>query len=541
MVTTHTSVFASSGVQFAETLAFDKLLIDYINDNELLKEFYEFDDSNEGVKNRINSYKNIRIDRNLLSRNLLQQYRIIKDIPQIVLENIDSLKSEKTFTISTGHQLNIFSGPLYVFYKLVSAINMAKHFKQLYPEYNFVPVYWMAAEDHDMEEISVLYLFGKEIRWNSEWKGMSGGAPVKDLEPVISEVESVFGNSEFAGTLKDMIRDAYTTSDNLADATRKWTNALFGRYGLVIVDGNDASLKERFSDVMIDELQGGTSFKIVNESTENLKKHYHLQVNPREINLFYTGDNFRSRIVKDEHHFKVLDSEKSFSEEEILNEVKNHPEKFSPNVVLRPLYQESILPNIIYTGGPAEIAYWLELKSVFNHYYVPMPVLFMRSSAMVIDANTNSLLQKYSINQSDIFKPVDELIREFIDTIDGVETKSIMDLLSTQMDDLSKEAASYDPTLRATVESEKQRMMNSLQTLEQKIIRAAKKKNENDVNKIRKVKEKLFPDGKLQERQTSALTYLLQWGPEFIDILLKNLNPLDKKFILLREGPDSES
>jgi bacillithiol biosynthesis cysteine-adding enzyme BshC len=535
METTEMSIFTKSGLSFAETNLFDKLLIDYVNDVELLKQYYEYEDSIDGVRARIESYKNKRLNRNVLQKALHNQYASVGEIPQSVSANINSLSSEKTFTISTGHQLNLFSGPLYVFYKLVTAISLSEKLKQLIPGYHFVPVYWMAAEDHDMEEISVLSLFGNNIKWESEWKGMSGNAPIKSLEKIIEQVESLFGNSIYASTLKELIHDAYSGSNNLGEATRKWINSLFGNYGLVIVDGNDSELKTLFADIMQDDIVNESAYKIINESTADLKKNYHLQVNPREINLFYTGNDFRSRIVSEDGRYKVLDSDQNFSREQLIAAIKNTPERFSPNVVLRPLYQETILPNVIYTGGPAEIAYWLELRAVFKHYDVPMPALFMRSSAMIVDENTSQLMKKYAITNADLFKSTDELIRKHIVDADGVSLKAVIDSVNAQMDKLSAEAVALDQTLKATIESEKERMLNSLQNLEQKIIRAAKKKNENDVNRIRKIKDRLFPENKHQERHASSLSYLIQWGPEFIGMLLKNLDPLEKKFIILKE------
>ncbi len=537
MQTTTMPTFTKSNMPFAETNAFDKLLIDYINDTPLLSKFYSFEDSVQGVRERILTYKNARLNRKNLVKSIIDQYNIsgIKYPDQNVVDNISLLESETTFTITTGHQLNIFSGPLYVYYKLITAINLAQSFKKLIPEYRFVPVYWMATEDHDMEEISSINFFGKTIKWDTTWKGMSGKAPVDNLNSVIDEISNSLTGSAIPDEIKVLMINSYTGSSNLADATRKWVNHLFGKHGLVIVDGNVPQLKSQFTDVISDELFLQTTSKLVHNSTAELKDNYHLQVNPREINLFYSGKNFRNRIISDGEKFSILNSDISFSKTEITEELKKHPENFSPNVMVRPLYQESVLPNVVYTGGPAEIAYWLELKAVFENYKVPMPSLFMRSSALIIDSASVKMMKKFSFSNVEIFKPTDELIKKVISNDENYSLGRITEVIATEMDRLSDEFSTIDPTLKATVDSEKQRISNSMQTLEQKIIRAAKKKNEIEVNRIKKLKDRLFPNGKLQEREVSVLSFLVNMGTDFIDMLQKNLDPLEKQFTILEE------
>ena len=235
--------------------------------------------------------------------------------------------------------------------------------------------------------------------------------------------------------------------------------------------------------------------------------------------------------------FKVLNTNITFSKDEIKAEIISHPEKFSPNVVLRPLYQESILPNIVFIGGPSEISYWLELKELFEFYNVPMPSLFLRSSAMILDKNIMNKLNKLSIKKSDIFLSTDEIIKIFINSKskDQPSFHNAITLISEEFSKLSNSISQIDPTLVAAVEAENLKVTSSLQTLEDKIMRSSKKKNETEVNQIRKLKEKLFPGGKLQEREDSFLAFYLQWGSAFIDILKDNFNPLEKEFIILEE------
>ena len=534
------SPFTRILIPFSKTNNFDKLIVDYINDDNFLKEFYPFEDSFSGIKERIASYNNPRLNRKNLIDVLLKQYNSygITEIPEKVNKNILSLINSNTYTITTGHQLNIFNGPLYVIYKLISTINLAEKLNSQFAENHFVPVFWMATEDHDINEITSFNLFGKSFKWDNAWKGAAGKMPLNGIETIINELKLLFGNSAYAHELLSLMSSSYLESSTLAEATRKWINKLLGKSGLVIIDGNDPLLKKSFQDILIDEVINKTSSLLINKTTEKLEKKYYSQAKPRDINLFYLGDNYRERIISEMEAFKVLNKNISFSKDEIKGEIISHPEKFSPNVVLRPLYQESILPNIVFIGGPSEISYWLELKELFEFYHVPMPSIFLRCSAMILDKNMINKLNKLSIKKTDIFLSADEIIKSFINSKakDQPSFQIAIASITEEFSKLSNSISQIDPTLVAAVEAENLKITSSLRTLEDKIIRSLKKKNEIEVNQIRKIKEKLFPSGKLQEREEIFLAYYLQWGSNFIDMLKDNFDPLEKEFIILEES-----
>jgi len=530
--------FTKELLPFAKTNSFDKLILDYLNKDAFLRKFYAFEDDIEGIKERIDSYENRYIDRNLLKTVIIGQYRSSGiEVTKNVAKNLELLTDSKTFTVTAGHQLNIFGGPLYVIYKLIATIKLSEELKKKFPENNFVPVYWMATEDHDIEEISSVSLFGKTFKWNSTWKGPAGNMPLSGLQDVFNELKNVFGSSAHTEELSSIITSSYFKSTNLADATRKWINALLGTYGLIILDGNDSSLKKQFTNVFKDEITNQSSSSILNSTTTELGKKYHPQVKPREINLFYMGENFRERIIKENDIYKILNTNIIFSRDEILKEIDANPQKFSPNVVMRPVYQECILPNISFVGGPTEISYWLELKGLFEHHQVPMPVLIHRSSALIIEKNISNKLQKLSISNSEVFQTVDDLIKNYIHKTDHKhpEFQIASATITGEFAKLKNAVSLVDVTLKAAVEAESQKVTTSLHSLEEKILRSLKKKNETEVNQIRKIKEKLFPNNKLQERHDSFLQYYLNWGSEFVEILMENFNPLEKEFIILEE------
>ena len=530
--------FNRSEISFKNTHAFDDLIVNYIEENSFFNDFYAFEASPAGIRQAISSYQNSRLQRQNVKDIISKQYSLA-DITQIhvkVQENVGLLSQDNSFTVTTGNQLNIFSGPLYVFYKIISAINLSNTLNEKHPDHHFIPVFWMATEDHDIEEITSINLFGKSFLWDTEWKGIAGQMPLTGIEQFLETVEKTFGSAEYSSELVSIIKKSYRNSKTLAEATRKWINEFFGQYGLVILDGNERLLKEQFKDVMIDELFNQSSKKLVSKTSEDFNKKYYSQAKPREINLFYIGEGFRERIVRENNLFKILNTDLIFTDDEMKIEINNFPERFSPNVILRPLFQECILPNIAYVGGPAEIAYWLELKSLFEYHKIPMPVLFLRSCAMILEDHITSKMEKLNIKSEDLFINTDELIRKhLVNDDDHLSFHESVDVISSEFKKISKKVEDVDSTLIASVEAEFQKTQSSIKMIEDKLIRSLKKKNETEINQLKKLKEKLFPNGNLQEREDTMIPYFLKWGRTFIEGLTENMNPLKKEFVILTE------
>ena len=356
-------------IPFKNTGYFSSLICDYLDQKSNLKQFYNRFSSLEDFKAQINekklSYK--KESRTVLVSSLKKQYENI-ETSELTNNNLEFLKSDNTYTITTGHQLNLFTGPLYFLYKIISAINLSNALKAKYPENNFVPVYWMATEDHDFDEINYFNFKGKKFQWNREAGGAVGELSTEGLDAIFKMFSQDLGVSKNAAALKDIFEKAYLNHNNLADATRFLANELFKDYGLVIMDANDKALKHLFIPYVKEELLNQTSFKTVsvtNSKLSNISEHYKIQVNPREINLFYLKDNLRERIVFEDDDYKVLNTNIIFSKFEIQKMILEYPERFSPNVIMRPLYQEVILPNLCYIGGGGELAYWMQLKDYF--------------------------------------------------------------------------------------------------------------------------------------------------------------------------------
>ncbi len=528
-------MFKPSYIHYSETGFFSNLILDYISGKPELKGFYEYAPELSSFSKKINDRKKIQVERELLADVLLQQNKSL-GANEKVLANIQLLRNNNTFTVTTGHQLNLFTGPLYFIYKIISTINLAEKLKQEFPANDFIPVYWMHCEDHDFAEINHIHLFGKKIEWKEEHHGAAGEIATASLRSVIDELKTILGESENATELISLFSDAYLNHPNLADAMRFLCHQLFGKYGLVILDARDKRLKQRFVQQFKQDIFQNTNYKLVSETNTELEKlDYKTQVNPREINCFYLSEGKRERIVKNENKFEVLNTSVAFSKEELEIEIENHPEKFSPNVVLRPLYQEHILPNLAYIGGAGELAYWLQYKSMFDAAKISFPVLVLRNSVMVAEENLTQKIARLGFSAKDFFSAEENLVNDFIAAHSSVEISLAAEQqkLKELFASIKATATKVDSTLEASIEAELQKQLKVIEQLESRIQRAEKKKHETSVNQIKSIREKLFPANSLQERHENISTFYLRYGSCFIQTLKENLQPLDCRFINL--------
>lgn len=501
------------------------LVFDYLSERNELNEFYDFFPDKEGFRNAIDAIQLEKYDRTLLVEVLTEQSKRVKNTSSSSNNNIQLLLKENTFTITTGHQLCLFTGPLYFIYKIFSVINLCEKLRTEFPDNNFVPVYWMASEDHDFEEVNHFNVFGKKIEWSSSEKGAVGDFKTESLAEIKAKFQEILGAGANAEYLINLFESAYLKHSDLASATQYLVNELFGQYGLVVVDGNNKKLKESFIPYFeMDIFENIPSVK-VNSSIEKLKQlKYDAQVNPRDINCFFMEAGLRARIEKVGEEYQVVGADRKFSKQELEQLIKSNPEKISPNVVLRPFYQQFILPNLAYVGGPGELAYWLEFKELFDELNLFFPVLTPRKSITVIDSNTFNKIKKLGFDMENVFENEESLVKLYIEKSNNSfnleeHKKSIENLFKK----ISEETGKIDKTLNAAVEAEKQKNLNSIAALEQKTVRAIKAKLDTEVNQIKAVKAKLFPNGVPQERVDNFSTYYNKWGSEFLSSLKENI------------------
>lgn len=532
-------LFSKQTISINQTALFSSLFEDYLDQTEKVNSFYSNHISKKDFASYLENNSFSEVKRPVLVNALEKQAGLANNTSTASLNNIDLLKQPITYTVTTGHQLCLFTGPLYFIYKIISAINLCESLKRNFPDKKFVPVYWMATEDHDFEEINHVNVFGKKIIWNSKQKGAVGEFSTVGLTEFISELKSILGDNENSKDLVLLFENAYNSHSNLADATRYLVNALFGEYGLVTLDGNDASFKALFKEEFKKDIFKHVPFNEVNQTIQELKKHYSAQVTPREINIFYKDKDIRERIEKQGERYVVLNSEIKFSKNELEQLIENNPEKLSPNVVLRPLYQQKILPNIAYVGGPGELAYWLEYKNMFDAFKISFPILMPRHFVMLLDKANQNKLNKLNLNIEDLFKNGEELVKQLIKMQhNDINLEAAKNQIAKIYSEVTETVVNIDKTLGGTAEAEKQKAINGLSVIEQKINKALKQKSETDVNQIWSLKEKLFPKNSPQERYDNFSMYYSKYGKEFITSLKSELTyDLEKfEYTVLKEN-----
>lgn len=525
-------------IPYQDTGYFSKLICDYLAEDETLKPFYNRFPKLENFKQQLLEKQQNFTDkkRHLLAKHIMLQYGD-NSLSQATLSNIDLLRENNTFTITTGHQLNLFTGPLYFLYKIFSTINLTEQLNNTYHNYRFVPVYWMATEDHDFDEINYFNLFGKKMEWSRKASGAVGELSTEGLEEVKQQLKKAFGESKNAKELIAHFSEAYTKHDNLADATRFLANRLFYHSGLVIVDGNDSELKKCFIPYAEMELTENLSYKKVSETTEKLTHlDYPEQVHPREINLFYLKKNLRERIIEQNGRYFINETQLSFSKEEILNELQEHPERFSPNALLRPLYQEVILPNLCYIGGGGELAYWFQLKDYFNKVAVPFPILLLRNSVLLVPKTLSEKLQKLEVSVEDLFLPQHELMTKHTRKMSKIDIDFSQQkkFLKQQFAELYELAKQTDKSFMGAVGAQEKKQLNGLDHLEKRLLKAQKRKLSDELERLKKIQEQLFPNQSLQERQLNFSEFYMEYGEILLNRIKENLNPLEPKFTILK-------
>lgn len=529
--------FTSIYVEYRQTGFFSKIVLDYLKGDDKLVPFYEHPVSIEGIKAAINARKKYATNRNILAVELNKQYHNVT-VSDKLQANIDALLDENTFTVTTAHQPNIFTGHLYFIYKILHTIKLAGELKAQIAGCNFVPVYYMGSEDADLEELGEVNINGKKYQWKTEQKGAVGRMKIdKAFISLIDEIEGQLSVEKFGKEILASVRKAYSINKTIEQASFEFTHELFAGYGLVILLPDNAALKNEFSAVIKKELNEQFSNKAVAETIVLFPPEYKVQAAGREINLFYLKDGLRERIEKINGRWSVVNSHLKFSENEILGELKDHPERFSPNVILRPVFQETVLPNIAFVGGGGELAYWLELKKVFEALEVPYPVLILRNSFMLVNKKTASKINDLQMAAVDFFKEENDLITTLVkrETTLQLNLKKEKSTLKDLYAEMQSAASLVDSTLQGHVSALHTQALKRIELLEKKMLKAEKIKFEAQQRQIKKIKETLFPGGSLQERIDNLLPYYSIFGKDLIDMLYKNSTGLQQNFCIVTE------
>lgn len=517
-------------IDFDKVDFYSPLIKDYLSGELKSKGLVTWDYSKEQLqKNKSRSYDSKT--RAIVAKALREQYSGF-DLTEAESVNLDLFEQENTFSITTGHQLVLLGGPLFFYSKILDVINLAKDLSE---EANpVIPIFWMASEDHDFEEIAKVNLFGKVIECPGENKGPVGRITGAYFQNFLKEVNEIIGEGEQFQFIKSIINKAFQEGQNLSEITRIFVRELFKDEGLLIIDGDDKQLKELFSGVVLKELKSQVGFNSSKTQIEALSKDYKIQVNPREINLFYIEDGVRLRVVKSKNGFSTPGGEFDWTETEMEGLIASQPESISPNALLRPVYEEVLLPNIAYVGGAGEIAYWLELKPVFDAFNVPFPTPLIRKANFIIPVKLLNWLEENKVEIADLFGDLDLLVNDFTKSISTstIDMSEEENLLKALYEALLAKGRSINPQLEKVVLGEEKRALGALKNVEKRFLNADKQKYEQQINKLKNIHSKFFPGGAAMERVNSYIPEIASNKTEF-SRMLSNGSIFDKKIRLI--------
>ena len=545
--------FNATQIPYRATGLFSNLVNDYMESKGTAQSFVEYNATIDGYKKAIEQRASFSTNRKVLVEVLQNQYtQLTKEVSgssalnnkesfKLVNDNVHLLLKENTFTVTTAHQPNIFTGPLYFIYKIVHAIQLAAELKKQFPQHNFVPVYYMGSEDADLQEVGSYNLAGEAYQWNTKQKGAIGRMKVDDeLIQLLQNLEGYWSVKPLGKEALEVLKQAYQKGKTISEATLTLVHGYFGRYGLVVIQPDDAKLKSLFVDVMEKELRTGFSQKAIGPTKEKLASNYHVQSDGRDLNLFYLKENSRARIEKQGSTYTIVDTDIRFTEEEIVKELHANPERFSPNVILRGVYQETILPGVAFIGGGGELAYWMELKNVFNEVKVHYPILQLRNSFMFMNEKQTTHWNSLGFTLEHLFKPVLELELGYIknQTKENLALTNHIASLNDLYTSIQQDVIKIDTSLGDHAKNLSIQAQKKLALLEKKMIRAEKRKQQTSIDRIQAIKGSLFPRNSLQERVENFAEWVGDYGWDWVEAIMQHSTTLNPSFTIITISKD---
>jgi bacillithiol biosynthesis cysteine-adding enzyme BshC len=540
-------------INFAEIPNHQNLFLDYLYEFENVQSFYPYNfrrrEDYPEIFKRV--FERNNTNKTSIKEIILKQYSSFQNLSSKTLKNLEILDDKKTLFVITGQQLGIFGGPLYTFYKIITAIKLASNLNERYDDYYFVPIFWMESEDHDFEEVNYINILNdsnnlisisyKEINPEEELKESVGTIVFDEsINNLFSKLETELRNTEFKSSLLEKLKSIYSAGKTFKQSFRELIFDLFDKYGLVCFDPQDSEVKKLLKPIFLNEINNFRRHteKLVSVSAE-LEESYHAQVKIKPVNLFYTLDNGRYAIEPDENIFKLKRKRKQFSLEEILNEIDNYPEKFSPNVLLRPITQDYLFNTAFYVAGPSEISYFAQVYPLYEFFNLVPPIIYPRASATLFEKHLSNFTEKYNIDIKDIFFGEEYLKEKIIRKISEVDLNEVFDKndrkLNLIFDELKQELFRIDKTLSDSVDRYREKTLHLLNDLKNKSKKFQDNKFETVLRQLRKLCNLLYPNQNLQERELNFIYFYNKFGPEIIDKIFSELSiqEFEQKIIFL--------
>ena len=511
-------------VPFSTFRSFPALFRDYCADYSELREYFSGDFQDAAAhRTAVSRTLSVDRDRETLADVLLEQNERW-GMSEETRANIEALRRSESAAIVTGQQVGLFGGPIYTLLKALTTVRLAEQFSEETGQ-PVVPVFWMGVEDHDFDEIAAIRLLRRNESVELRYRDAPGGNPgavgrlqlSDEITRLVDEIDDILPPTDFKDELMGIVREAYRPGRTFGDAFAMLMSSFLSGTGLILLSSDDVRLKRLAAPLFRREVSDPETVAAgIQRTSERLERRYHAQVKVEPTNLFYLEDDGRWPIDLDGETFRIRDHDRSFEREELLDLIEENPEHFSPNVVLRPLMQDTLLPTAAYVGGPGEISYFAQYKSAYEWAELPMPLIYPRASVSLVESKVAKVFDKYDLSLADFEEDLDRLFQRVVvdamtvdlDELFGDSSRHLHEAINSVKSGLEE----VDKTLNKAAEATRSALMAEFEKLKGKAVRVEKKNQEVVRDQLEKAHVNLFPNGGLQERELSILYFLNKYS-----------------------------
>ncbi len=516
-------------------LPFTDFFQDYITDHQKLSAYFEADPfSDKDIEKVFQSFK-FQNDRHKTVE-LLKEYNSGFGAGGQTIRFIEKLGKEDAVAVVTGQQLTLYGGPLFTVYKVLTAIHLARSWEEKFDR-PCVPVFWMADEDHDYDEIAQI---GLPMRDDHQKVVLQSSSQTEcrvskiELDDNFSSfrkkvIENQF-DTDFTDQLWRQLDQFYKEGNTVGKAFGELLLSLFEDYGLILAGSAHPSIKSHLSSAMVESVRNTEEqFQSLKSQTESLiADGYHGQVHLQHSNLFWIDDDGnRVKLSYENNTWSEDNSGYKWSSDELVKVIEDQPERFSPNVFLRPVMQNKLLPAFAYVSGPSETAYHAQMKRFFADFGLKMPVLIPRFSITLMESGIDRIFGKLPFDFSEYDNRIEDLESQFVEQTDTIDIEAIFKDWKEKVEEISQpkteEIKEIDPTLEGSSEKAESIFFSELDKLKGKVYRSVKDQEKTQLKRIQKIKNNLFPNGNFQEREVAFIYFMNKYGLDIWDRLLETL------------------
>jgi len=528
-------------INYSDIPGHQNLFLDYMYEFENVQKFYSInfrdDNSYPDLFKKV-AKRNPGLREDLINI-ILGQYKDFQPSKQTI-SNIEGLGTDNTIAVVTGQQLGIFGGPMYTIYKTITAIKLSSFLNDKFPDYNFVPVFWIEGDDHDFDEIKYFNIIDnqnnlKKISYDDGLKEeINRGSTAKiklnkNFDDVFQQVNDTLRENDFKSDVMELLKNSYQSGQTLEYSFRSLMFQIFDEEGLIIFNPGDTKVKEILKPVFEKEIRDFRAHTdtLVTRSAE-LEEIYHAQVKVKPVNLFISEKDGRYSLEPDGKIFKVKNKRISYTEDELLQILTKSPERFSPNVLLRPICQDYLFPTGFYVAGPAEIAYFAQITPLYDYYAMEAPVIYPRASATILEKNIGKVLEKYEISMNDIYIEEKLLTHRIMGELSPYNLDKLFDDtkrdIDLTFDNLTEKLFGIDNNLKDLSDKSRQRVYQTLEQLAGKARQAEERTHETALRQIEKARLSLFPEKVLQERKINFIYFAHKYGINILKWMFNELS-----------------